>query len=65
VTTQPQSGLVPSHIRFFTALIGGYPALLMSDMTKARFKPRRKVIGFRSPFFGDRGQAEDTPIAKL
>jgi hypothetical protein len=37
----------------------------MSDMIKARFKPRRKVIGFRSPFFGDRGQAEDTPIAKL
>jgi hypothetical protein len=23
----------------------------MSDMIKARFKPRRKVIGFRSCFF--------------
>src|SRR3954468_2534184 len=50
VTARPQSDLVPSHIRFFPALIGGYPALLMSDIPKARFKPPRKVIGFRSPF---------------
>src|SRR3954452_8461516 len=50
VTARPQSDLVPSHIRFFPALIGEYPALLMSDITKARFKPPRKVIGFRSPF---------------
>src|SRR6266403_2052040 len=48
VTVRPQSVLVSSHISFF-APIGCYPALLKSDMTKARFKPRRKVIGFRTP----------------
>src|SRR3954454_17709918 len=51
VTAPPQSDLVPSHIRFFARLIAGNTALLMSDMTKARFNPRRKVIGFRSCFF--------------
>jgi hypothetical protein len=50
VAAWQQSDLVPSHVRFFPALISWYPALLMSGMTKARFKGRRKVIGFRSSF---------------